>query len=147
MNIQIGNLSRQLFLTVLVLLLGGTPIVAGACPVEPVEISVSMEPDVLWPPNHKYVQLNETITVTGGGCGPITIALLSVTSNEPDNGLGDGDKSNDILINGDFDIQVRAERSGQGSGRTYTICYSATDASGNTEQDCDVVSVPLNQSN
>ena len=145
MNVQFGKIPHQLLLTML--LLGGAPIVADACPVDPIGISVSIEPDVLWPPNHKYVQLDETITITGGGCGPVTVALVGVSSNEPDNGLGDGDKTNDIVINNDFDIQVRAERSGQGSGRTYTICYSATDASGNTEQDCDVVSVPLNQSN
>ena len=60
---------------------------------------------------------------------------MSVTSNEPDNGLGDGDTSNDIsgagLGTDDRSVQVRAERSGTGTGRVYTFVYRVTDSSGN----------------
>ena len=64
------------------------------------------------------------------------VRLVSITSNEPDNGLGDGDKPNDIqgatFGSDDRKFELRSERSGTGLGRVYTITYSATDASGNT---------------
>jgi endo-1,4-beta-xylanase len=63
------------------------------------------------------------------------IRLVSITSNEPDNGLGDGDQPRDIqdaaFGTDDRQFQLRNERGGSGRGRIYTITYSATDASGN----------------
>jgi hypothetical protein len=76
--------------------------------------------------------------------------LVSVTSNEPDNGTGDGNFPNDIqgvdLGGPDLDFQLRAERQGGGHGRTYTACYSATDAAGNVTTACGTVLVPHDQS-
>ena len=61
-----------------------------------------------------------------------------------DNTVGDGNTTNDIQIeNGN--IFLRAERSGLGTGRVYTITYKATDASGNSAQDSATVTVPHNQ--
>lgn len=59
------------------------------------------------------------------------VTLLSVTSNEPDNGEGDGNTINDIVIVDPTKFQLRAERSGIGIGRTYTIQYQAVDYCGN----------------
>ena len=42
----------------------------------------------------------------------------------------------------DREFQLRAERTGPGNGRTYTITYSATDASGNAAQAVTTVVVP-----
>jgi predicted heme/steroid binding protein len=74
--------------------------------------------------------------------------LLSVTSNEPDNGLGDGDKPNDIqgaeFNTSDCAFQLRAERSGGGNGRVYTVTYRATDVSGNSATAQATVTVPHN---
>ena len=51
------------------------------------------------------------------------LELVSVTSNEPDNGLGDGDTANDIVIVDDLTVKLRAERSGTGNGRIYTLTW------------------------
>ena len=74
------------------------------------------------------------------------IRLVSITSNEPDNGLGDGDQPQDIqgaaFGTDDREFQLRSERSGPGNGRVYTITYSATDASGNQTLRQTTVTVP-----
>jgi hypothetical protein len=67
---------------------------------------------------------------------------VSITCNEPDNGLGDGNTLDDIVIIDDFTFMLRAERSGKGSGRTYTITYKATDASGNESMTSVTIEVP-----
>ncbi len=73
----------------------------------------------------------------------------SITSNEPDNGLGDGDTPNDIQSASagaaDVQFQVRSERSGKGDGRTYTIVYTGLDGSGNSSQAVVTVFVPHDQ--
>jgi len=57
--------------------------------------------------------------------GPVSLSA-SVTINEPQQGLGDGDTPNDWtqpVINqatGTISLQLRAERSGSGNGRTGT---------------------------
>ena len=79
------------------------------------------------------------------------VALASVVSSEPDDapGGGDGNTTNDIqgtvLGTPDFDVLLRAERAGNGPGRTYTIRYPAGDASGNIGVGQDVVIVPHDQ--
>lgn len=70
---------------------------------------------------------------------------LSVTSNEPDNGRGDGNTVDDIVIIDDYEFKLRAERSGLGTGRIYTITYEVTDNCGNTATASAEVSVPLSR--
>ena len=105
-------------------------------------LRVKVTPNVLSPPNHKYVRVVPTISVADACTAKTTTTLVSVTSNEPDNGLGDGDQSNDIVINSDGSISLRAERSGKGSGRVYTLTYQATDSSGNHTTASAFVTVP-----
>ena len=134
--------SSQLIL--IVALLGGGSVTAYAsCP--PPSISVTANPNVLWPPNHQYVEVDTTVFITDGGCSAVTITLLSVTSNEPDDGHGDGATTSDIVIVDNYTFELRAERGGSGNGRVYTITYEATDDSGNSTIGSAVVSVPLNQ--
>ena len=94
--------------------------------------TISVSPDSLWPANHKYVDVTATVVVSDNFGPNPTITLVSVTSNEPDNGQGDGDKADDIVIVDNFHFKLRAERSGGGDGRIYTITYTVTDACGNS---------------
>jgi PKD repeat protein len=111
----------------------------------PPEINVTVKPSMLWPPNHKYVEVKLNVTAYDN-CDPSpAITLVSVTSNEPDNGKGDGNTTNDIVIVNDFVLDLRAERSGAGSGRIYTITYQATDVSGNSATTSVTIDVPHNQ--
>ena len=114
--------------------------------VTPPEIQVTLSPDSLWPPNHKLVTISATVTVTDDYDPNPAVELVSVTSSEPDNGPGDGNTIGDIagadIGTDDRSFQLRAERSGSGSGRTYTVVYKATDASGNVATASATVFVP-----
>jgi hypothetical protein len=112
----------------------------------PPEITADMDPMTLWPPNHTLRTVTADITVSDV-CDPNpTVVLVSIASNEPDNGLGDGDTVGDIQNaaygTDDREVSLRAERSGRGAGRFYTFVYEAEDGSGNTSQDGAVVAVP-----
>ena len=47
--------------------------------------------------------------------------IVEVTSNEPINGPGDGNTEPDWMIGEDGSLKLRAERSGTGSGRIYSV--------------------------
>jgi len=101
----------------------------------PPALSVSVAPSTLWPPNHRLVPIGATVTVTDACDASPSIQLIAAMSNEPDNGLGDGNTSGDIqdaaVGTDDRAFLLRAERSGTGAGRIYTVTYRATDASSN----------------
>ena len=115
----------------------------------PPTLSLIPNPAVLWPPNHKLHEIALNV-VTTDACDPNPdFTLTSVTSNEPDNGLGDGDTTNDIqgasVGTDDRAFQLRAERSGKGGGRVYAITGNVTDASGNSTNGSTQVVVPHDQ--
>ena len=105
----------------------------GLCEETPPTLSVSLSPNVLQPPNHKYVTVNATIIAADNSGAAPTITFVSATSNEPDNAPGDADgNTTDDVVRVDLDtFHLRAERSESGTGRIYTITYRATDACGN----------------
>ena len=108
----------------------------------PPTLTFEVIPTTLWPPNHKMEEINPTVTVSDI-CDPDPeVTLVSITSSEHDNGLGDGDKPNDIQINDDYSYMLRSERSGIGQGRVYTIIYEATDDAGNVTSENAEVIVP-----
>jgi hypothetical protein len=116
----------------------------------PPEITVTLNRDRLWPPNHKMADIFATVTVADA-CDPDpTFVLTSVESNEPDNGKGDGKTVNDIqdadVGTPDTHIRLRSERSGRGDGRIYTIVYTVEDCSGNTSEATVAVRVPHDHS-
>jgi hypothetical protein len=114
----------------------------------PVIASVAPSSGTLWPPNHQMVPI--TLNIAASDLVGVTGYKVTATSSEPDNGLGDGDTANDIQITGNNTlnpvINLRAERAGNGNGRTYTISVQAFDAAGNLSaaKTC-TVSVPKSQ--
>ncbi|HJQ97919.1 MAG TPA: hypothetical protein VJ826_06350, partial [Candidatus Polarisedimenticolaceae bacterium] len=119
----------------------------------PPTISVSATPNVLFPPNHRMADIHTTVTSTDNCDGAMTIVLVSAISSDPDDdpGAGDGHTTNDVqgatTGTDDFDLQVRAERAGEGAGRTYTLTYRATDDSGNSTTGSTTVFVPHSMAN
>ena len=69
--------------------------------------------------------------------GTVTLAA-TVESSEPEDIDGDGNTIPDYTmpvidqITGEITLQLRSERKGQGTGRTYTITVTATDFSENS---------------
>jgi CSLREA domain-containing protein len=100
----------------------------------------SASPDTLWPPNHKMRDV--TVNYTAADNCPGVSCALSVTSNEPVNGTGDGDTAPDWEIRDSRRLRLRAERAGGGSGRVYTITVACTDLAGNTAARSTRVVVP-----
>src|ERR1043166_5724953 len=102
-------------------------------------ITLNGQAHSMWPPNHKY----QTFTVANfvasadDGCDTTIdlgdVVIEKVTSDEIENGNGDGNTINDIVISADCkSVQLRSEREGDGNGRVYTITFRVRDASGNT---------------
>lgn len=105
--------------------------------------------NILWPPNHKMVDIEIVANANDNSGGPITLSV-TVVSNEPIDGTGDGDMTPDWtepLIdqeNGIIRLQLRSERSGSGNGRIYTLSITATDDSDNFSTAEVDISVPHN---
>ncbi|HKB65039.1 MAG TPA: HYR domain-containing protein [Pyrinomonadaceae bacterium] len=109
----------------------------------PVVSQPTNTPNILWPPNHQLVNVTNNYTATDN-C-PGLNCVLTVASNEPINGLGDGDTAPDWQVIDAHHVLLRAERSGKGNGRLYTITTTCTDASGNVTTKTSTVFVPPNQ--
>ena len=124
-------------------------IVTRVLDIVPPKLTLALSQSSLWPPNHKLVTITASITVTDN-CDPNPrVRLVSITSNEPDDGRGDGHTAGDVqgaaIGTDDRTFQLRAERSGRGTGRVYTVTYEASDASGNTTTQQATVSVSHNK--
>jgi hypothetical protein len=102
----------------------------------PPEFSLSVTPDVLWPANHKMVEITPSWEVSDNCDELPEVTLVGITMNE------DGATEDDIQVKGDGSIYLRAERSGRDSGRVYTITYRAVDDSGNVAVESATVTVP-----
>ncbi|MFQ5700651.1 MAG: hypothetical protein ACE5HU_02275, partial [Acidobacteriota bacterium] len=113
----------------------------------PPEIMLTLTPSELWPPNHRLVKVSAS-AVGSDNCGDPSILLTTVISSEPDDapGGGDGATVEDIqdamLGTADLEFRLRAERSGIGAGRIYSIVYTASDQSGNSVGVTGRVTVP-----
>jgi hypothetical protein len=94
----------------------------------------------LWPVNHKMVPVFIEY-FTSDNCNIATTALY-ISSNEPVNGLGDGNKAPDWEILDAHNVLLRAERSGNVNGREYYITIKVMDDSGNLTQEVVTITVP-----
>jgi hypothetical protein len=116
----------------------------------PPELSVSLSPSVLFPPNHRMVDVSAIVTAQDA-CGSPFVVLVSLTSNEPDDAPGgeDGTTAGDIqgaaIGTADTSFRLRAERAATGPGRVYTATYRADDGHGNTVARSAAVLVPHDQ--
>jgi hypothetical protein len=120
--------------------------------IEPPVITLNGKTITLWPPDHKYATIHVTDLVASASdlCDPSvninSVVIANVTSDEPENGTGDGNTIDDIVIGGDCkSVQLRAERMGGGDGRVYTITFKVTDSSGNSTTAAVQVTVPKSQ--
>jgi hypothetical protein len=86
----------------------------------------------LWPANHRMARV-ASVTATDALSGLAGSPQVTATSSEPDDGVGAGSTSPDVLIE-DGTVWVRAERSGVGVGRAYEIRAVASDLAGNTSK-------------
>lgn len=131
--------------------IAGSPFPAGDLPfalatwpatvpnVPPVVSGLSVDRPVLWPPNHEMVDV--TVSYRVSSCRAV-VNTLSVTSNEPVNGMDDGNTAPDWVMVDDHHVKLRAERAGGGSGRVYTITVTSTDDVGRSSRESVAVSVP-----
>lgn len=110
--------------------------------IAPTLSSASASPNTLWPPNHKMWNVAVSYTVSDNCVTPT--CALSVSSNEPVNGIGDGNTSPDWKVLSPTMVQLRAERAGPLTGRVYTIGVSCTDGT-NTSTTSTTVTVAHDQ--
>ena len=106
--------------------------------------SIVAEPNILWPPNHK-MQRVELDVIANDTCGSeVQCKVIGVNINEQGESTGDGNTVNDALILDNHTVALRAERSGKGQGRIYTIAVECTDIAGNSTVEGVEVKVPHN---
>ena len=99
------------------------------------QVTCTVTPTSLWPPNHKLVAATAQVSVGDATSGPAGFSLTEVVSSEPDSGTGPEDVPGDIsgwtVGTADTEGSLRAERADGRDGRTYTLTYSGSDAAGN----------------
>lgn len=97
----------------------------------PAVTSISATPNVLKTPNHKMVPVTVSVTATDAVDAAPVARITGVSSNEPQNGTGDGDTAPDWKLTGPLTLELRSERAGKGTGRIYTIAVEVSDRFGN----------------
>lgn len=144
----------------------------GNSPVQTVpEVHCTTDPETLWPPRHRMVEVQVFIQVFDACTDPADLVLMEVviSSNEPDDAAGNGDgRTTGDTDGGDgftapvdvtsqfefiFDeggfagtVLLRAERAGSGSGRAYEIKATVLNSHDNLGSARCVVFVPQNPS-
>ena len=131
----------------------------------PPEVACTTDLVALWPPKHQMVAVKVFIDATDVCTAPENLILLAVevSSDEPDDGLGDGDTAGDVFGEDGFTtpvdvttvftfnpdtasfegtILLRAERDAIGDGRAYTVEAFLVDTSLNMTSTSCVIVVP-----
>jgi subtilisin-like proprotein convertase family protein len=111
-------------------------------------VNVSASPNILWSPNHKMRDVTISSTAADNCPGNVSCVITNISSNEAVTGPGGGSGNTSpdwLLVNPLNKVQLRAERSGNGASRIYTITVECTDAAGNKTTATTAVTVPHNQ--
>ena len=112
----------------------------------PPSISVILSPNVIWPPNHRMVEITADIVVEDDVDTNPIVTLDSITCNECEASSSDiegADTGTDDRL-----FYVLGERSGIGrESRLYTVTYSAKDSAGNISTTTAQVTIPHNLGN
>jgi hypothetical protein len=93
----------------------------------------------LWPPNHRMVHV-ASVAATDAVSG-LADFEVEAWSNEPDSGLDAEDVPGDVSVSGG-EVELRAERDGDGPGRVYTVSATAGDLAGHTAAESRSCKVP-----
>jgi uncharacterized membrane protein len=103
----------------------------------PVITNARVDPSVLWPPNHKLVNIRVDYDATDDS-GSVTCGLEPVRCNEPITPA-------DWRLLDEHYIELRSERLGKGPQRVYTIVITCADPSNNVASSTVIVTVPHDQ--
>jgi len=93
-------------------------------------LRINASPSIIWPPNHVMIPVTFEVIAIDLVSTHLASHIVSITSNQPDNGHGDGNTTGDFRITGALTAELRAERAA-GSDRIYTITIVTVDESGN----------------
>jgi hypothetical protein len=104
--------------------------------VTPPEFSLSVEPNVLWPPNNKMVLVALGWEVSDNCDESPEVSLVDVTMS------AEGDVNDYVQISDDGFIYLRAKKGRGRAVRIYTLRYEAVDDWGNVAIDSATVVVP-----
>jgi hypothetical protein len=113
----------------------------------PPTIELKLLKEELWPPNHKMV-LCATVSASDDLGKPLK-ADVKVSNSEGPEANGSDEEDPDVDLKPadglQWEVWLRAERTGAGDDRTYTITATATDASGKASVATGTVTVPHDQ--
>ena len=102
----------------------------------PPEFSLFVEPNILWPPNHRMVRSEVNWEVSDNCDEEVEVSLADISMS------AEGDINDYVEVGDDGSIYLRARKSKGGSGRIYTLTYEAVDDSGNAAEASTTVTVP-----
>jgi len=100
------------------------------------EFILSVEPNVLWPPNHKMILVTPEWEVSDNCDEEVEVSLVDITMSSA------GDINDDVQIGDDGSVYLRARRKKGKDIRVYTLTYEAVDYSGNVTEESTTVTVP-----
>ena len=108
----------------------------------PPKVTCSVAQPVLWPPNHRMVNVGLTATALDNCSGVLPVTVKVFGDEDDEESTGDGRFSPDASNIAPSTLRLRHERKGNADGRVYLVVVSATDPSGNTGFRCCTVVVP-----